>query len=424
MVGTRRPRDRRSHITRAAVTAFASRGYHGVQMGDIAEAVGITAPAIYRHFPNKRALLTHVLLDGVEETASAVSAARRSGGPAEDVLRRVLCALVEAAVGDHHGVITLWKRESRPMDAADRTKLRGILLAINADVAAALAAYRPDLSRTDADLLARAVIAAVTSLSRHRLPEPADRAGALLGEMGHAVATAELPADTGDAVPAERTQPRSMELRGGDGPAGASVRQPAQQHGHLSRREELLAAAAGLFREHGYAGVSVADLGAAVRVTGPSVYAHFASKQEILAVLLARTTETLALATTSALAEAATPEDAAGRLLRGYAGFALAHTDLLAVSLTEVAHLPEEARPDIHRARRDFLAEWTGAVRRLHPGLDVTAARVRVYGAMSVINDLVQVRALRARGDLAGCLTAVGRAVLAADSADLADRRR
>lgn len=399
MVGTRRPRDRRSHITRAAVTAFASRGYHGVQMGDIAEAVGITAPAIYRHFPNKRALLTHVLLDGVEETASDVSAARRSDGPAEDVLRRVLAALVEAAVGDHHGVITLWKRESRPMDAADRTKLRDILLAINADVAAVLAAYRPGLSGTDADLLARAVIAAVTSLSRHRLPEPADHAGALLSEMGHAVADAELPPD----------------------PGAPSVREPAQSPGHLSRREELLAAAARLFREHGYAGVSVADLGAAVRVTGPSVYAHFASKQEILAVLLARTTETLALSTTSALAEAASPADAADRLLRGYAGFALAHTDLLAVSLTEVAHLPEEARPDIHRARRDFLAEWTAAVRRLHPGLDATAARVRVYGAMSVINDLVQVRALRARGDLAGCLTAVSRAVLTAEPGD---RRR
>lgn len=402
MVGTRRPRDRRSHITRAAVTAFASRGYHGVQMGDIAAAVGITAPAIYRHFPNKRALLTHVVLDGVEDTAAAVSAARRSDGPAEDVLRRVLSALAEAAVGDHHGVITLWKRESRPMDVADRDKLRGILLAINADVAAALAAYRPGLSRTDADLLARAVIAAVTSLSGHRLPEPADHAGALLAAMGHAVADTELPPDAGPP----------------------SVRESAQPPGHLSRREELLAAAARLFREHGYAGVSVADLGAAVRVSGPSVYAHFASKQEILAVLLARTTETLALATTSALAEAADPDDAADRLLRGYAGFALAHTDLLAVSLTEVAHLPEEARPDIHRARRDFLAEWTEAVRRLHPGMDATAARVRVYGAMSVINDLVQVRALRARGDLAGCLTAVGHAVLAADSADPADRRR
>lgn len=396
MVGTRRPRDRRSHITRAAVTAFASRGYHGVQMGDIAEAVGITAPAIYRHFPNKRALLTHVVLDGVEETAAAVSAARGADGPPEAALNRVLAAVVDAAAGDHHGVITLWKRESRSMDAADRDKLRDILLAINADVAAAIAARRPELSRMDADLLARAAIAALTSLSRHRLPEPAERAGALLSEMGRAVFAAELPPG---------------------GAAGEAGREASA--GHLSRREELLAAAARLFREHGYAGVSVADLGAAVRVTGPSVYAHFASKQEILAVLLARTAETLALSANTALAEATSPADAAERLLRGYTGFALAHTDLLAVSLTEFAHLPEEARPDIHRARRDFLSEWIGTVRRLHPGMDATAARVRVYGAMSVINDLVQVRALRARGDLAGCLTAVSRAVLTT-----VDRRR
>jgi len=398
MVRARRPRDRRSHITRAAVTAFADRGYYGVQLGDIAEAVGITAPAIYRHFPNKRALLTHVVLEGVEDTAAAVAAARGADGPADAVLRRVLGAVVGAAVGDHHGVITLWKRESRSMDAADRDKLREILLAINADVAAAIAAVRPGLPETDADLLARAAIAALTSLSRHRLPEPAERACALLGEMGRAVTAAELPAATADPV-----------VRGEPSP------------GQLSRREELLAAAARLFREHGYAGVSVADLGAAVRVTGPSVYAHFASKQDILAVLLARTAETLALSATSALAEATGPQDAVDRLLRGYTGFALAHTDLLAVSLTEAAHLPEEARPDVHRARRDFLSEWIGTVRRLHPGMDATAARVRVYGAMAVINDLVQVRALRARGDLAGCLTAVSRSVLTAESGD---RRR
>lgn len=402
-MGARRPRDRRAHITRAAVTAFAARGYHGVQMGDIAEAVGITAPAIYRHFPNKRALLTHLVLDGVEDTAVAVSAARAAGGSPETALGRVLAAVVGAAAGDHHGVITLWKRESRSMDGADREKLREILLAINAGVAAAVAARRPEVSGTDADLLARAAIAAVTSLSRHRLPEPAERARALLGEMGRAVAAAELP----------------------PGGAGADAEPEGEaSSGHLSRREELLAAAARLFREHGYAGVSVADLGAAVRVAGPSVYAHFASKQEILAVLLARTAETLALAATSALAEAASPEDAVDRLLRGYTGFALAYTDLLAVSLTEFGHLPEEARPDIHRARRDFLSEWIGAVRRLHPGMDVTAARVRVYGTMSVINDLVQVRALRARGDLAGCLTAVGRAVLTADTNNNTGDRR
>ncbi|HEY3685076.1 MAG TPA: TetR/AcrR family transcriptional regulator [Streptosporangiaceae bacterium] len=395
----RRPRDRRSHITRAAVTQFAARGFHGVQLGEVAEAVGITAPAIYRHFPNKRALLTHVVLDGVEHAAAAVAVARASGGPPPVVLERVLYAVASGAVSDHHGVTTLWKRESRSLDAADRDRLRDILLAINADVAAAITARGgPAAPGSDADLRARAAIAALTSLSTHRVPEPAERAVALLCDMGHAAATAHLP--SGAPV---RTCP--------DTPSRAA---------HLSRREELLAAAARLFRERGYAGVSVADLGAAVRVTGPSVYAHFASKQEILAVLLARTTESLALATNAALAEAESPQDAVERLLRGYAGFALAHTDLLSVSLTEVAHLPEEARPDIHRARRDVVAEWIGAVRRLHPGIDATAARVRVYAAMSVINDLVQVRALRARGDLDACLTAVGRAVLTAPT----DRRR
>lgn len=421
-----RPRDRRSHITRAAVDAFAARGFHAVQMCEVAEAVGITAPAIYRHFPNKRALLADVVLEAVTDMRAAVAAARTRSGPPDHALAEVIATLAAGAVGAHHGVTTLWKREGRALPEGARGRLRGLLQTINTEVAGALTAVRPDLAAadapedarhrwsgpaggaaagSDADLLARAVVAVTTCLSHHRLPEPADRTTGLLRAMAHAVAVAELPPAPSQVPGAAASRPAETVVDG----APASTGRPP-------RREELLAAAARLFRERGYADVSVADLGAAVSVTGPSVYAHFASKREILAVLLARTVESLALATGAALAAAAGPDDAVDRLLRGYTGFALAHTDLLSVSLTEVALLPEAARPDIHRARRDFITEWIGAVRRLRPGLDATAARVRVYGAMSVINDLVQVRALRERGDLDECLIAVGRAVLTAAS--------
>ena len=40
------------------------------------------------------------------------------------------------------------------------------------------------------------------------------------------------------------------------------------------RREQILIVAARLFAKHGFHGVSIADLGAAVGVSGPALYRH------------------------------------------------------------------------------------------------------------------------------------------------------
>ena len=62
---TRRSRlksDRRSKLLAAAERLIAERGYLAVRLEDIGSAVGISGPAIYRHFPNKEALLTELLV--------------------------------------------------------------------------------------------------------------------------------------------------------------------------------------------------------------------------------------------------------------------------------------------------------------------------------------------------------------------------
>ncbi|HYR17292.1 MAG TPA: helix-turn-helix domain-containing protein, partial [Mycobacterium sp.] len=56
---TRRGRaksDRRSQLIGAAERLVAERGYLAVRLEDIGAAVGVSGPAIYRHFPNKEAL--------------------------------------------------------------------------------------------------------------------------------------------------------------------------------------------------------------------------------------------------------------------------------------------------------------------------------------------------------------------------------
>src|ERR671929_1716646 len=63
--------------------------------------------------------------------------------------------------------------------------------------------------------------------------------------------------------------------------------------GNPSRREQILQAAAQLFAERGSRSVGVDDIGAAVGVTGPAIYRHFAGKDAMLAEMLLRISERL-----------------------------------------------------------------------------------------------------------------------------------
>ncbi|UXA16509.1 TetR/AcrR family transcriptional regulator [Mycobacterium sp. SMC-4] len=77
--------DRRSQLIAAAERLIAESGYLAVRLEDIGAAAGVSGPAIYRHFPNKEALLTELLVgistrllagatDVVARTADAESA--------------------------------------------------------------------------------------------------------------------------------------------------------------------------------------------------------------------------------------------------------------------------------------------------------------------------------------------------------------
>ena len=54
----------------------------------------------------------------------------------------------------------------------------------------------------------------------------------------------------------------------------------------MSRREQILGTAAELFAKRGFHGVSVADLGAAVGISGPALYKHFPSKDDLVVAYL------------------------------------------------------------------------------------------------------------------------------------------
>lgn len=82
---SRQKAERTDLLLQEAARLFARKGFRGVSLEEIASAVGISGPALYRHFSNKQAILSAVLedvsvrlLDGGRERVSRASSPRQA----------------------------------------------------------------------------------------------------------------------------------------------------------------------------------------------------------------------------------------------------------------------------------------------------------------------------------------------------------
>ena len=53
----------KSRILDASLTLFSEKGYHSVSVAEIADAVGIKAPSLYKHYKSKRDIFDAILLE-------------------------------------------------------------------------------------------------------------------------------------------------------------------------------------------------------------------------------------------------------------------------------------------------------------------------------------------------------------------------
>lgn len=81
--------DRRALIVEAAGRLFGERGYEATRLDDIADAVGVTKPILYRHFDSKHALYL-ALLERHREDLGRFAAAIPEEGTPRQRLRAVL----------------------------------------------------------------------------------------------------------------------------------------------------------------------------------------------------------------------------------------------------------------------------------------------------------------------------------------------
>ncbi|WP_313823201.1 helix-turn-helix domain-containing protein, partial [Citricoccus sp.] len=58
--------NRRTALMESAARLFAERGFAAVSTTELGEAVGMSGPALYKHFASKDALLAEILVDASE----------------------------------------------------------------------------------------------------------------------------------------------------------------------------------------------------------------------------------------------------------------------------------------------------------------------------------------------------------------------
>ncbi len=153
-----------------------------------------------------------------------------------------------------------------------------------------------------------------------------------------------------------------------------------------TRREEILEIAAGLFAQHGFHGVSIADLGAACGFSGPALYKHFRGKQAILSEMLVSISEELLREGRQRVRDSAEPEAALVSLIAWHVDFALAHKPLIVVQDRDWSALPLEAREKVRETQRKYVEVWVKVLRAQRPELTAAQGRATVHAAFGLIN--------------------------------------
>lgn len=166
---------RREQILQAAAELFSQRGYEATGIDEVADAVGITGSAIYRHFSAKDDLFQQVLARAVSSRIQQTAAIVEEAATPQEALQRLTDSLIDSVLADRSLSATLW-RELRHLDVTGTGFYDRLHRLQVEEFVYALRGVRPDLSdaetRARVDALYGLVLSAVetdSGLERDRL---------------------------------------------------------------------------------------------------------------------------------------------------------------------------------------------------------------------------------------------------------------
>ncbi|GAA3389158.1 SACE_7040 family transcriptional regulator [Cryptosporangium minutisporangium] len=178
--------DRRRQLLRAGATLIAERGFPGVRLEDLGAAVGISGPAVYRHFPNKEAVLVELTVGVSDRLLRGGHAVVVAAPTPAAALAGLIDFHLDFALGDPE-LIRIHDRDlaSLPADALHRvrqTQRTYVELWVTV-----LCAIRPGLAEDEARVRAHAVFGLLNSTPYSAQGVAPARTREILREMAFAV---------------------------------------------------------------------------------------------------------------------------------------------------------------------------------------------------------------------------------------------
>jgi AcrR family transcriptional regulator len=156
-------------------------------------------------------------------------------------------------------------------------------------------------------------------------------------------------------------------------------------------RSDVVSAAGRLFAEKGYHGTSMRDLGRELGLLGSSLYAHVASKQDLLVAVVEEGARLFQDSAQRALETDGSALVRLGALIDGHVDVVLSHQDVVRTYLNEARMLDGEHRSRViaardlyERAFRDTMTDGIadGSVR---PDLDPKIASIFVLSILNAV---------------------------------------
>jgi AcrR family transcriptional regulator len=362
----RRPKDRKAQIARASAEAFSALGYHAVSMESIASRVGISATALYRHYPSKYDLFRDAVLALGEQLVQCTAFCDEAEADA-DTLQGLIAAIIDTAlVNRESGGLYRW--EARFLRGDDQTTLNGQMRTVNHRIQRPLLALRPGLTSRQRWMLSSSMLSVIGSIVDHHAKLPAVHIRAVLAEVATAISTADVVLPT-DAIVEESERRRRIGV-------------------DPSKYEALLTEAVALFNRKGYRDTTMEEIASAVGMPTSGIYRYFSGKNDILAAIYRRAADRLSSEASSILGAVTDPEEALTGLIDAYVKRSFDHPELAYVYYTERVNMAPADQKILRNLQRATVESWVRLVTAIRSDWTVGQARFAVHAGMALVIDV------------------------------------
>jgi AcrR family transcriptional regulator len=364
----RRPKDRKDQIARASAEAFSALGYHAVSMEAIATKVGISAPALYRHYAGKYELFRDAVLALGQQLVDCTDFADDEADDADpaETLHRLVEVLIDVTLANRESG-GLYRWQARYLHGDDQAALGDQLRLVNRRIQRPLIAIRPSLTSSQRWMLSAGLLSVIGSAVDHRVQLPDDEIRALLAGAATAVLDAKLP------KPADSL----------DRPAAWRIFEA-----DTGVYEALLQASMVLFNAKGYSATSMAEIASAVGIPVSGIYRYFPGKGDLLATGLRRAADRVSGRLSAILTGLTEPGQMLTLLIEAYVATSFANPDLAAIYYTERVNLTRVDQELLRSVQRTTIDAWMRLLAAARPKLTKTQARVLVHAAMALVVDV------------------------------------